>query len=93
MGRPKALRIVDKRMERAKKNHQLKGDTKAALLIQRCYRGHCARSMRWRNSADGSSSKRVKRREAAGRRQQQQHRMKRDGLRAQHAGETCVVAP
>ena len=30
-------------MERAKKNHQLKGDTKAALLIQRCYRGHCAR--------------------------------------------------
>ena len=32
MGRPKALRIVDKRMERAKKNHQLKGDTKAAKV-------------------------------------------------------------
>ena len=43
MGRTKALRIVDKKMVRAKKKHEHKGGTKAALLIQRCYRGHCVR--------------------------------------------------
>eukprot|EP01043_Picozoa_sp_COSAG02_P070187 COSAG02_NODE_12327_length_1561_cov_4.560192_1_plen_99_part_10 len=43
MGRPKALRIVDKRMERVKRHHLHTRETKAALLIQRCYRGHCVR--------------------------------------------------
>ena len=39
----------------------------------------CARCIRWRNSAEGSSSKRLKRREAAGSRQQQQQRASSDG--------------
>ena len=39
----------------------------------------CARCIRWRNSAEGSSSKRLKRREAAGSRQQQQQRASSEG--------------
>jgi len=39
----------------------------------------CARSIRCRNSADGSSSNLVKRRDAAGSKQQQQQRINSDG--------------
>ena len=43
MGQPKALRIVDKRMERVKRHRVHTSETKAALLVQRCFRGHCVR--------------------------------------------------
>ena len=43
MGRATALRIVDRGLERMKKQGQHRRDTHAALMIQRCYRGHCAR--------------------------------------------------
>ena len=43
MGRTKALRIVDKKFVRQQKTQQHTSGTKAAILIQRCYRGHCVR--------------------------------------------------
>jgi hypothetical protein len=43
MGRATSLRIADRGLERMKKQGQHRRDTAAALLIQRWYRGHCAR--------------------------------------------------
>eukprot|EP01043_Picozoa_sp_COSAG02_P056913 COSAG02_NODE_6825_length_3341_cov_1.921653_1_plen_38_part_10 len=37
------MRIVDKRMERVKRHHVHTRETKAALVVQRCFRGHCVR--------------------------------------------------